>query len=226
MSPSLRPGLERAEVWLFDLDNTLYPLDSGLAVRVSDRITDFIQALTGLERDAARVLQKGYLADYGLTLRGLMTHHGVDPDAFHAAINDVELSSLAPDPGLAAAIAALPGRKLIFTNADAVHTTRVLDRLQMSHLFEDVFHIARAGYEPKPSEIAYERLLAATGIDAGRTVFFEDSERNLAPAARLGMTTVLVGDQAAHPAAPFVAYRAPSLHAFLTAGASIEKSPP
>ena len=46
---SVRDGadLRHVNTWLFDLDNTLYPLESGLAARMSPRITDFVERLTG-----------------------------------------------------------------------------------------------------------------------------------------------------------------------------------
>ncbi len=207
--------LRHIDTWLFDLDNTLYPLESGLAALMSPRITDFVQELTGLPREEALALQKRYLAEHGLTLRGLMDHHGVDPDAYHARFHDVPLDGLEPDPALREALARLPGRRLIFTNSDDIHTARVLDRLGVSDLFEDVFHIGSAAFAPKPSPEAFERILAAHDIAPQRTAFFEDAERNLAPAAALGMTTVLVGAHAANVSAPFVHHRAERLAPFL-----------
>jgi putative hydrolase of the HAD superfamily len=209
--------LRHINTWLFDLDNTLYPLESGLAPQVSDRITAYVEGLTGLPREEARALQKRYLAEHGLTLKGLMTNHGVDPDVFHAAINDVDLACLIADSDLAEALARLPGRRIIFTNADRDHTSRVLGRLGLTDLFEGVFHIADAAFEPKPAMAAFERILAAHDIEPNTTAFFEDAERNLAPAALLGMTTILVGAHAAQSTAPFVHYRTPALAPFLAA---------
>jgi putative hydrolase of the HAD superfamily len=212
-----RPDLRHVTTWLFDLDNTLYPLESGLAPKVSDRITDYVEGLTGLPREEARALQKRYLAEHGLTLKGLMANHGVDPDVFHAAIGDVDLGCLVADADLAAALARLPGRRLIFTNADRDHTQRVLERLGLTDLFEGVFHIADAAYDPKPAMAAFERIVAAHDIEPKTTAFFEDAERNLEPAALLGMTTVLVGAHAARSTATFVRYRTPALAPFLAA---------
>jgi putative hydrolase of the HAD superfamily len=217
MSGDIRPDLRHVRTWLFDLDNTLYPLESGLAPKVSDRITDYVEDLTGLPREEARALQKRYLAEHGLTLKGLMTHHAVDPDVFHAAIGDVDLACLIADADLAEALARLPGRRIIFTNADRDHTERVLQRLGLTDLFEGVFHIADAEYEPKPAMAAFERIVAAHAIDPKTTAFFEDAERNLEPAALLGMTTILVGAHAARSTAPFVDYRTPALAPFLAA---------
>jgi putative hydrolase of the HAD superfamily len=145
----------------------------------------------------------------------MMKHHGVDPADFHALFHDMSLESLASDPELVAAIERLPGRRLIFTNADDVHAERVLGRLGLSHLFDDVFHIGSFDYVPKPDPLAFERMSQAHAIEPRVTAFFEDSERNLAPAAELGMTTVLVGPHAPASTAPFVQYKTDKLAPFL-----------
>lgn len=207
--------LTHVTTWLFDLDNTLYPVESGFMRDIERRITDFVVKVTGLEREEAYKLQKVYLKDHGLSLTGLMLHHGVDPAEFHAVFHDLSLDSLAHDPDLVAAIARLPGRRLIFTNADDVHARRVLDRLGLGELFDEVFHIGSFDYVPKPDPRAFEAMIAAHAIDPRATAFFEDSERNLAPAAELGMTTVLVGPDAPASTADFITYKTDALARFL-----------
>ena len=215
--PAVSADLTHVDTWMFDLDNTLYPLETGLAVDISERITRYVERLTALPRDEARALQKHYLDQHGLTLKGLMLHHGVDPNEFHAMFADVSLEALARDPALIAAIARLPGRRLIFTNADAGHTDRVMSRLGLGELFDAVFHIESAGFVPKPDPVAFERLLAAHAVAPRSTAFFEDRALNLEPAHALGMTTVLVGAGAEANTDPFVRHRAPRLAAFLEA---------
>lgn len=216
MSANLfRADLRHIDTWLFDLDNTLYPAESGFMAAIVDRMTDFVEKVTGLPRAEAFKLQKAYLSEHGLTLKGMMVNHGVDPLDFHAIFHDMSLEALAHDPELLTALERLPGRRLIFTNADDVHAERVLERLGLGHLFDDVFHIGSAGYEPKPSVGAFAKISAAHAIDPGATAFFEDSERNLAPAADLGMTTVLVGADAAQSTASFIHHRTDKLAPFL-----------
>jgi putative hydrolase of the HAD superfamily len=207
--------LRHIDTWLFDLDNTLYPAESGFMAAIVDRMTDFVERVTGLPRDEAFRLQKAYLAEHGLTLKGMMLNHGVDPREFHAIFHDMSLDALAHDPELLAALERLPGRRLIFTNADDVHAERVLNHLGLGHLFDDVFHIGAAEYEPKPSPKAFALMGERHGIEPSTTCFFEDSERNLAPAHDLGMTTVLVGPWAAQSNASFVHHRTEKLAPFL-----------
>lgn len=180
------------EVWLFDLDNTLYPASNNIFDQIDRRMGGYIQRLLGLDAEAAKALQKRYFQDHGTTLRGLMENHGADPVAYLDYVHRIDLSGLRPDTALDRGLAALPGRKLIFTNASQRHAERVLARLEIGHHFEAVFDIACADYRPKPAPEAYRRLIDAHRLAPRRTVFIEDSARNLAPAAALGMTTVWV----------------------------------
>ncbi|MDP3748293.1 MAG: pyrimidine 5'-nucleotidase [Phenylobacterium sp.] len=215
--------LRHIDTWLFDLDNTLYPEESGFMGSVETRMTDFVAKVSGLPRDQAYVLQKKYLAEHGLTLKGLMLEHGVDPADFHALFHDLSLEVLAQDPDLLAALAHLPGRRFIFTNADDKHAERVMAHLGLADLFDDVFHIHSFGFAPKPDPQGFQRMIDAHGIDPKTTAFFEDSERNLKPAADLGMTTVLVGPRAAASTADYVHHRTAKLAPFLT-GARLRKA--
>lgn len=216
--------LTHIDVWIFDLDNTLYPPGTEFIALMESRMTDFVARETGLPRDEARALQKKYLHEHGTTLAGLMANHGVPPEPFLTEVHDVEIDSLQPDPALQGAIARLPGRRLVFTNGDARHAERVLAHLGLDQLFEDVFHIAAADYIPKPRPEAFARMIDRHGVEPARAAFFEDSERNLEPAAQLGMTTVLVGPAAHQSAAPYVRHKTDDLTAFLTA-ALVKETP-
>ena len=210
------PDLRHIQTWLFDLDNTLYPAESEYMALIEGRMTDFVERETGLPREEARALQKRYYTEHGTTLAGLMAHHGMEPKAFLDEVHDVAMDRLTPDPALRDAIDALPGRRLIFTNGSLGHAARVLNHLGLAKLFEDVFAIETADYLPKPAMATFEKVIARHVFDPKATAFFEDSEKNLAPAALLGMTTVLVGAHAAASTADFVDYRTHDLAGFLT----------
>jgi putative hydrolase of the HAD superfamily len=211
----MSPDLAHIDTWLFDLDNTLYPEESGFMKQVEGRMTDFVAQAVGLPHDQAYVLQKKYFAEHGLTLKGLMLNHGTDPADFHALFHDLSLDVLAKDQALLEALRALPGRRFIFTNADDRHAERVMEHLGLTDLFDEVFHIHSFGFAPKPDPLGFERMIAAHGLDPAATAFFEDSERNLKPAKDLGMTTVMVGPRAAESVAPFIDYKTAKLAPFL-----------
>ena len=155
-------------------------------------MTAFIQDLLGLEHDEARRVQKGYFHNHGTTLSGLMTEHHVDPHAFLAHVHDIEMDVLEHDAPLVAAIAKLPGRKLIFTNGDVPYALRILDRLGLRDSFEAIHDIHAMDLMPKPHASAYAGFCARFGIDPNESLFVDDMVRNLAPAKAIGMTTVWV----------------------------------
>jgi putative hydrolase of the HAD superfamily len=189
-------GFDRTAVWIFDLDNTLYPADCRLFAQVDQRMGEFIARYLGVPFAYARHLQKSYYRQFGTTLSGLMQVHRMDPKAFLDYVHDLDLSGLAEHPRLAAAIERLPGRKLIFTNGSRAHAERVAGKLGLLPLFEDIFDIVAAGYVPKPSPACYDLFLKAHGVEAARSAMFEDMPHNLEAPHALGMTTVLVRSDA------------------------------
>ena len=180
------------ETWVFDLDNTLYPHHLNLWQQVDERIRDYIARFLDITHDEAFRLQKDYYRRYGTSMRGLMTEHGMSPDAFLDYVHQIDHSPLTPNPALGAALEQLPGRKLILTNGTRKHAEAVMRRLEVHHHFEDVFDIAAADLEPKPLPQVYDRFLKRHGVDATRAAMFEDLARNLETPHALGMTTVLV----------------------------------
>ncbi len=215
--------LTHVDTWLFDLDNTLYPPECELMALVDDRMNQFIQRQSGLDLAGAKALRHRYYMEHGTTLAGLMAHHGVDPAAFIAEVQEVSMDSVVEDPALRIALMRLPGRRLVFTNAGGDYAEKVLQRLGVEDLFEDIFHIAAADYIPKPQAGCFERMSARHDVNARTACFFEDMERNLKPAAEMGMTTVLVGPRALESAAGFVHHRTHSLPPFL-ANAQVQET--
>lgn len=184
--------LAHIRTWIFDLDNTLYPASARLFDHIDRRMGSYIGERFGVDAAEARRIQKRYFYEHGTTLAGLMAEHDVDPHAFLEYVHDIEMDAIEHNAPLVAAIARLPGRKLVFTNADTPYATRVLGRLGLSDSFEAVHDIHAMDLKPKPQASAYAGLCAAYDIDPARALFAEDMARNLAPAKAIGMTTLWV----------------------------------
>jgi putative hydrolase of the HAD superfamily len=188
--PGLRPDFRHVKNWIFDLDNTLYCAENGIFAQIEARMTNYVMAFLKLPREAAYARQKDLYSQYGTTLNGLMREHAASPDDYLQYVHDIDLSSLVPDAGLAAAIEKLPGRRFVFTNGCRDHAARILDRLGIAALFDAVWDIRTIAFQPKPQVQAYESVVAAAGLNCAQSAMFDDIARNLVPAARLGMTTV------------------------------------
>ncbi len=181
-----------AEVWIFDLDNTLYPAECNLFEQVDVRMGSYISELLKVPRDEARGFQKRYFKEHGTTLRGLMLNHDVDPHHFLSYVHDIDYARVPADPVLDDALSQLDARKLVFTNGTRRHAESVLERLGLGHHFEDIYDIADADFVPKPNPEPYRDMIARHDIDPTRAIMVEDIAKNLIEPAAMGMKTVWV----------------------------------
>ncbi|KAH9324770.1 hypothetical protein KI387_004948, partial [Taxus chinensis] len=200
------------------LDDTLYPLTSGLNAACAKNIGDYMVERLGVERNKVTDFCGELYKKYGTTMAGLRAvGYDFDYDDYHSfAHGRLPYEILKPDPVLKNLLLSMPQRKIIFTNGDKVHVSIVLSRLGLEDCFEDVIcfetlnpHLETAdnrnGWDTpisvipnspiicKPSKEATERALSLAKADPQRTIFFDDSPRNIAEGKQAGLHTVLVG---------------------------------
>jgi putative hydrolase of the HAD superfamily len=192
------PELDHINCWLFDLDLTLYPPEANIMAQVERQIGRFVELRLGVDEASAHQIRHKYFVEYGTTGAGLMAEHGIEPHEYLEFVHDVDLGLLEEDPALAGALAALPGRKIVFTNADAPYAKRVLAARGLGESFEAIHDIHAMAYRPKPEAESYHGLCRTQEIDPARALFVEDMARNLKPAKALGMKTVWIN----HGSAP------------------------
>ncbi|GLT79193.1 hypothetical protein SLA2020_506890 [Shorea laevis] len=238
---------------LFDLDDTLYPLSSGIARECGKNIKDYMVEKLGIDKDKIIELSNLLYKNYGTTMAGLRAiGYDFDYDEYHSFVHGrLPYENLRPDPVLRSLLLSLPFRKFIFTNADRNHAANALSKLGLKDCFEGIicfetlnpthtsnasddeddiefagsaaaatspanstdvhdilkiFDIAAHFAQPnpgaslpktpivcKPSEAAIERALKIANINPQRTLFFDDSVRNIQAGKRVGLHTVLVG---------------------------------
>lgn len=188
----LRAHFGHVTTWVFDLDNTLCPPDSGIWQMVHERITLFLFDLFGIDWQSAQALHEHYYSRHGATLLGLAVDHNDQIEQFLEFVHDIDRSALKPDPILAREVERLPGRKLIFTNGSRNHAILTARQLGLDGLFEDPFDIVAAGLKSKPAEAAYSAFFERRQVDPQAAAMFEDVTKNLAVPKAKGMTTTLV----------------------------------
>ncbi|MCI4660223.1 MAG: pyrimidine 5'-nucleotidase [Neomegalonema sp.] len=215
-----KDDLAHVREWIFDLDNTLYHPDCRLFDQIDKRINGFIRERLGLDNTAADTLRRTYWHEHGTTLAGLMAEHAMAPEEYLDHVHDIDLSHVPANPGLRAAIAALPGRKIVYTNGSRAHGERVAAQLGIADQFEQIFGIEDSGFTPKPQRAAYDRVMTTAAISPQTAAMFEDTARNLAVPHALGMRCVWVrtdcekASEGAHE--PYVHHVADDLAEFLT----------
>ncbi|MGB0498358.1 MAG: pyrimidine 5'-nucleotidase [Rubricella sp.] len=184
-------------VWIFDLDNTLYPPEA----RLFDQIETLMHAYVMRELDVSEAeadhLRRRYWLDHGTTLAGLMANHeAIDPHHFLREVHDIDLDHLTHDEALGAAIAALPGRRIVFTNGSRLHGERVTAARGLSGVFDAIYGIEDTGLIPKPRRAAFDAIFSREGIAGPEAAMFEDDARNLEVPHGMGLRTVLVSSEA------------------------------
>ncbi|WP_293452620.1 pyrimidine 5'-nucleotidase [Planktotalea sp.] len=182
--------------WVFDLDNTLYPPHMCLFDQIEVRMTAYVMDALGVDRKRADYLRGHYWRTHGTTLAGLMREHDVDPAPYLTDVHDIDFTVLSPDPEMRAAITALPGRKIVYTNGCAPYAQNVLRARGLDGLFDAVYGVEHAKFHPKPDALAFDTVFLLDGVNPKEAAMFEDDPRNLKVPKVLGMRTVFVAPEA------------------------------
>ncbi|KAL2519005.1 Haloacid dehalogenase-like hydrolase (HAD) superfamily protein [Abeliophyllum distichum] len=218
------------ECLLFDMDDTLYPMSLGLNLACRKNIEEFMLHYLHIEESEVPRKCLELYREHGTTMAGLKAHgYEFDNDEFHAYVHGrLPYELLKPDPILRNLLLSMPQRKIIFTNADEAHAAQVLSRLGLEDCFQGVIcfetlnpsvglgpvsSIDRLDEEQiehvqtqilcKPSIQAIEAAIAIANVDPKRTIFFDDSVRNIASGKAAGLHTVIVGRSTLVPGADY-----------------------
>jgi pyrimidine 5'-nucleotidase len=202
-----RPDLAGGRpVWLFDLDNTLHHASHAIFPEINRAMTQYIMDTLQVGRDEADRLRTGYTHRYGATLLGLARHHPLDPHDFLKVVHTfADLPSMVRgERGLARLLAALPGRRIVLTNAPEQYARAVLAELGIERLFERVIAIEhmrdRRGWRAKPDAGMLRRAMRDARVPLSDAILVEDTRSHLKHYRRLGLRTVWIVGHLARPA--------------------------
>ena len=175
---------------LLDLDGTVYKDLESVFGQVSKLMTKYISEKLNVDLKKAKELQTNYFYKYNTSLNGLMIHHDIPPKEFLKYVHDIDLSFMKKDVVLRAELEKLDMRKLIFTNGSTDHAKNVLSHLGIDDLFENIFDITDAEYQPKPEPKAFDLMTKKFDLEPSETIYVEDIAKNLSIGKKRGCTTV------------------------------------
>ncbi|XP_074329860.1 uncharacterized protein LOC141667299 isoform X4 [Apium graveolens] len=187
-------GRQKYDCLLFDLDDTLYPVTSGLAAACSNNVEDFMVYKLGIDRNITSELGDLLYKNYGTTMAGLKIF--TNADKVHAVTVLICL-------GLKDCFEEI----ICFETLNPIKSGTVCvggDTITgSSKLFDIISHFCQpntsASILPKtpivckPCQHAIEKALKIGNIDPQRTLIFEDSVRTIQSAKLVGLDTALVG---------------------------------
>ncbi len=178
--------------WFFDLDNTLYCANSGIFDQIHKRMGEYISKKLNISIKEAKYLQKKYFIENGTTLYGLMVNHKIKPEEFLYFVHDINFDVVKPNHKLNSLIKKISKKKIIFTNADMPYVEKILNKLNLENVFNDIFDIKKMNYVPKPNVKTYKKLINTYKVKTDKAVLFDDIPQNLITASKLGLKTVQV----------------------------------
>ena len=180
---------------IFDLDNTLYPKETGLLNEVGKRINEFICKKFNFNDEDATTRKKKFFHKYGTTLKGLMIEEGIEPEEYLKFVHNLNTKDfLKRNEELINVLSRIKQKKIIFTNSPKEHVLSVIKVLGIENFFSGIYDIRFLEFNSKPQKEGYNKVVKHAGINPKESMMVDDYEHNLKPAKELGMTTVLVGN--------------------------------
>ncbi len=182
--------------FFIDLDETVYPTSCGVWEAIEERMERYMHERLNIPFPDIPAMRKALFLQYGTTLRGLQMTRHVDEHEFVDYVHDVPVDRLLqPDPALRQVLLRYPQRKIILTNADRNHASRVIQQVELEGCFERIIDILDLSPYCKPMLESFEIAMRLAGEqDPGRCVFIDDSPRNLAAGREFGFYTIQVSE--------------------------------
>ena len=176
--------------FIFDCDGVLYQDLDAVFGQVSKRMTKYISNKLKIDLEEAKDLQTKYFHKYNTSLNGLMIHHDIPPKEFLDYVHDIDLSFLSKDLELRKELENMDYKKFVFTNGSKEHVKNITAALGIFDLFNGIFDIVDAEYNPKPEARAFDLMIDKFKIDPKKTLYIEDIAKNLSIGKERGATTV------------------------------------
>ncbi|KAG2289754.1 hypothetical protein Bca52824_049358 [Brassica carinata] len=163
-----------------DLDDTLYPLSSGIARECGQNIKDYMVEKLGIDKSKILELSNSLYKNYGTTMAGLRAiGYDFDYDEYHSYVHGrLPYDNIKPDPILRTLLLSVPLRKILFFE-DSVRNIQAGKRVGLStvlvgtsqrvkfadYAVENIHNLKEAlpelwESEAKPNKVRYSGKLA------------------------------------------------------------------
>lgn len=181
---------------LFDLDNTLYPITSGLQQNLYFRGVNFTSAKLKMDNLASERLIKSIINKYGTIEYGLMKEFDIDPEEYMRYVFDVSIEThLKKDYRLKKLLQEIRIRRIIFSDSPIEHIHKVLDFLEIRQLFEKIYDKRFYNYHSKSNLKVHDLVLKDLKLAGTQCLLIDDNLSNLISGKLKGMVTVWVTNE-------------------------------
>ena len=188
--------MNNKNLWIFDLDNTLYSPDCGMFDYLNNRINFYMIDKLNINYGDVNNLRRRYFKEYGSTMMGLIKHHNIDADEFLENIHGIDITNfLKRENDFVNFFKEIPGTKIIITNSPLFYAKNVIKVLGLESAIESIYDIKFMDYIGKPHLVSINKILSKINIDKNNTFFIDDTIENIISAKYLGFKTLYVNKE-------------------------------
>lgn len=180
---------------IFDLDDTLYK-SSTMHEGVRNRMVSFVANFFNVSFEEAFELRKRKLKDYATTIDWLL-HEGLENiESFFSSVHpESESDELEKDENLRPLLESIDIPKSILTNSPREHSYRVLKKLGVEDLFDNITDIRDCGLRGKPYADSYLNAVKKSGCKIDEVIFLDDLIKYAEGFPLIGGVAVVVGNK-------------------------------
>ncbi|KAI3667177.1 hypothetical protein L6452_42226 [Arctium lappa] len=171
------------------MDDTLYPMSLGLNYSCRKNIEEFMLTYLKIKECQVPDMCLNLYREHGTTMAGLKAlGYDFDNDAFHAFVHGtLPYHLLKPDLVLRNLLLSMPQRKIV----SCFETLNTQEGKVVEDVQGGIISPTRIVCKPAPESFQTATIIA--NLDPKKTIFFDDSVRNIATAKAAGFHTVIVG---------------------------------
>lgn len=193
----IKPLAKNEEIYLFDVDNTLYCQSSGLLGKIMDNFYEIFKNRTN--KDLTREHHDEMIRTYGSGFIGSIKNYGMDKEDVEK-MYDIQLEKyLKKDEELISLIKNLKGRKWIISNGIESFIKRVITFLGLENEFELIIHVdyLQDNCLLKPAQECFVSVNEVLKVeeDFKNIHFFDDCTKNIKASSEIGWTSHLISKE-------------------------------
>lgn len=178
------------KIYIFDVDETLYPLTSLSSKMRLDDHTKMVQKALKIDsyEDAQKKCTDLY-QQHGTTFAGLAIETGMSFDEFHAFSHEWDYSQIHDeDKELESLIKQLNGKKYIYSAGNRQHIMQTLKALGICESIFDGIFASDDGdiMKPKPQIETKQAFIEKFNINPEKVIYFDDSKSCIDAGINLG----------------------------------------
>ena len=181
---------------LFDVDQTLYPASSNVEGEMVRRITNFVADYLGISFEEALSLRTNRDKKYNSTLEWLQdTKEFKNTESYFSAVHPSDFENYFPkNPALKNLLSKVLVPCSIFTNSWQRHAENVINYLEISKYFSNIFDIVFNKYLGKSHSMAFVNVLEFLGLKAEEVLYIDDIKQFTDTFYSLGGNVILVDE--------------------------------